>query len=238
MALLDTLVTRLGLLFRDMNLLEGALTHRSYANERPMQTYHLANSERLEFLGDSVLNHIAADLVFQRFPDANEGELTATRSALIKTPTLAGFAREFDLGRYLRLSKGEEHSGARTRDALLADTFEAVLAAIYLDAGLDAARDFVLPFLERELAALQARGPNVDHKTQLQERMQAAHNVTPRYHVLSTSGPDHRREWMVEVRVDDEQLGVGRGPSKQAATQDAARVALEALLGDTGTRGN
>ncbi len=229
MASVDTLVTRLGLLFRDMSLLEGALTHRSFANEHPTQTHHLANSERLEFLGDSVLNHVAADLVFQRFPDADEGELTATRSVLIKTPTLAGFAREIDLGHYLQLSKGEDHSGARNRDTLLADTFEAMLAAIYLDAGLDAARNFVLPFLERELAALQTRGYQVDYKTQLQERIQAARNITPRYHVLSASGPDHQREWEVEVCVGDEQLGVGQGPSKQAATQAAARVALETL---------
>ncbi len=229
MASLDTLITRLGLLFRDMNLLEGALTHRSYANERPMQTHHLANSERLEFLGDSVLNHIAADLVFQRFPDANEGELTATRSALIKTPTLAAFARELDLGRYLRLTKGEDRSGARNRNALLADTFEALLAAIYLDAGFDAARNFVLPFLEQALTALQTHGPHLDYKTQLQERIQAVQNITPRYHVLSASGPDHQREWVVEVRIGDEQFGVGRGPSKQAATQDAARITLEGL---------
>lgn len=229
MASIDTLVARLGLLFRDASLLEGALTHRSYANENPMETHHLANSERLEFLGDSVLNYIAADLVFRRFPDANEGELTATRAELIKTATLAGFARELDLGRYLRLTRGEERSGARNRNALLADTFEAMLAAIYLDAGMDAARAFLLPFLERELAVLQTHGRHVDHKTLLLQRVQAERNITPRYHVIAVSGPEHQREWVVEVRAGDEPLGVGRGPSKQAATQDAARVALEAL---------
>jgi ribonuclease-3 len=228
-ASIDTLVARLGLLFRDASLLEGALTHRSYAHENPMETHHLANSERLEFLGDSVLNYIAADLVFQRFPDANEGELTATRSALIKTHTLAGFARDLDLGRYLRLNKGEDHSGARNRNALLADTFEAVLAAIYLDAGMDATRTFLLPFLERELATVQTHGRHVDHKTRLQERIQAERNITPHYLVMAASGPDHQREWMVEVRAGDEQLGVGRGSSKQAATQEAARAALEGL---------
>lgn len=235
MASIDTLVARLGLLFRDVSLLEGALTHRSYANEHPMTTHQLASSERLEFLGDSVLNYIAADLVFQHFPDANEGKLTATRAALIKTPTLAAFARDLDLGRYLRLNKGEDQSGARNRNALLADTFEAVLAAIYLDAGMDAARTFLVPFLEQELATLQTHERHVDHKTRLQERIQAERNITPHYLVMTASGPEHQREWEVEVRAGDEQLGVGRGPSKQAATQDAARCALEALLDEDNT---
>lgn len=226
---LDTLVARLGVLFNNISLLESAVSHSSYLNERFELAQRLVSSERLEFLGDSVLNYLAADLVYQRFPGRSEGELTALRSALIKTSTLAGFARDLDLGAYLRLSKGEESQGARQREALLADTFEALLAAIYLDRGLEVARGFLLPLLEQQIVRMGSRGPASDYKSRLQERIQAAHNITPAYRVVAETGPDHRREFTVEVRAGEQLLASGHGSSKQAATQDAARRALEAL---------
>ncbi|HEU4328275.1 MAG TPA: ribonuclease III [Roseiflexaceae bacterium] len=226
---LNKLVERLGLLFNNTSLLESALVHSSFVNERPELAQTLVSVERLEFLGDSVLNYIAADLVYARFPAWHEGELTVLRTELIKTTTLAGFARELDLGSYLRLSKGEEKQGAREREALLADTFEALVAAIYLDRGLDTARAFLAPLLERQIAEIEAHGLRVDYKTRLLARVQAERNITPLYQVVAVTGPDHRREFSVEVRAGEELLGRGQGPSKQAATQDAACRALEAL---------
>lgn len=226
---LNKLIARIGIVFGDLRLLEGALAHRSFLHEHPDLALTLANSERLEFLGDSVLNYIAADILFARFPDRGEGELTALRAALIKTSTLAEFAREFDLGAYIRLSKGEESSGARARDALLADTFEAVLAAIYLDRGLEAARAFMEPLFEGQIAHIVAHGLVSDFKTQFQERVQSKRNITPLYRVTAVEGPEHRREFTVEVVVGDTPMGAGRGPSKQAATQAAAQAALAAL---------
>jgi ribonuclease-3 len=155
--------------------------------------------------------------------------LTLIRVALIKTTTLAAFARELDLGSYIRLSKGEESSGARNRDALLADTFEALVAAIYLDRGLDGVREFVLPFFERQVEQIAVSGLVLDYKSQLQRRVQAARGMTPAYRVVAETGPEHRREYTIEVLARDEQLGVGQGFGKQAATQDAARMALEKL---------
>jgi ribonuclease III len=226
---LDTLMQRLGVTFADQRLLRSALVHRSFVHEHPDQTLDLINNERLEFLGDAILNFLTATLLFERFPDRGEGELTGLRSALVKTSTLAGFARDLNVGAYLRLSKGEEQSGARERAALLADTFEALLAAIYLDRGLDVARAFVAPFLERQIERIATHGLTLDYKSRLQERIQAERNITPRYRIVSVVGPDHRREFTVQVHADDDLLGVGQGASKQAATQAAAQAALEQL---------
>jgi ribonuclease III len=226
---LDTLIVRLGVTFADQRLLQSALIHRSFLHEHPDQALGLTSNERLEFLGDAIINSIAATLVFERFPERGEGELTMLRSALINTTTLAGFARSFDLGAYIRLSKGDDSSNGRQRDALLADTFEALLAAIYLDGGLSAAQAFVMPLFEQELARIEAQGLPLDFKSRLQQRIQADRNVTPRYRTVSVAGPEHRREFVVEVLAGEEQLGVGRGASKQAAAQAAAHVALEQL---------
>ncbi len=226
---LTKLVERLGLLFNNTSLLESALVHRSFLNERPELAQTLVSVERLELLGDSVLYYIATDLVYTRFPDRDEGELTVLRTELIKTATLAGFARELELGSYLRLGKGEEKQGARERETLLADTFEALVAAIYLDRGLDTTRAFLAPLLERQIAEIETHGLRDDYKTRLQKRVQAERNITPLYQVKATTGPDHRREFTVEVRAGEVLLGSGRGPSIQAATQDAACHALETL---------
>lgn len=234
MAALDRLVAQLGMVFGNMRLLESALAHRSFVNERPAEAALLISGERLEFLGDAIVNYLAADLIYQRFPERNEGELTVLRTALIRTGTLAAFARTLNLGEYLRISKGEESSGARNRDSLLADSFEALIGAVYLDAGLDAARRLVLPLFEQHLT--QLGNQLLDYKTQLQHRIQAERNITPMYRILSESGPEHRREYTIEVLAGNDQIGVGHGLGKQAATQDAARAALLALdthLADT-----
>ena len=215
--------------FSDPRLLQSALIHRSFLHEHPDQAIDLTSNERLEFLGDAILNFVAAQQVFERFPDRGEGELTSMRSALVKTGTLAGFARDLNLGAYARLSKGEDSSGARERDALLADTFEAVVAAIFLDSGLETVRRFVGPLLDRQMAAIAAHGLVLDYKSRLQERVQADRNITPRYRTVSVTGPDHRREFTVEVLAGGTRLGLGQGASKQAAAQEAARVALEQL---------
>jgi ribonuclease III len=227
MASLDTLIARLGVGFSDQRLLRSALVHRSFLHEHPEQAGDLASNERLEFLGDAIINYTAAMLVFERFPERGEGDLTVLRAALINTSTLAGFARSFGLGAYIRLSKGDDASNGRERDALLADTFEALVAAITLDSGLAAAQAFMMPLFEQELDHIQAHGLPLDYKSRLQQRIQAERNITPRYHTVSASGPEHRREFVIEVLAGDESLGVGRGPSKQAAAQAAAQAALE-----------
>jgi len=226
---LERLTEQLGVTFADQRLLRSAFVHRSFVHEHPDQAVDLIDNERLEFLGDSVINYIAAALVFARYADRGEGQLTMLRSALINTATLAGFARSFDLGAYIRLSKGDEASNGRQRDPLLADTFEALVAALYLDQGLDAAQAFVLPLFERELAQIEARGLPLDYKSRLQQRIQADCNITPRYQTVSVTGPEHRREFVIEVLAGDERLGIGQGASKQAAAQAAAQAALEQL---------
>lgn len=229
MPTLVTLQQHLGLFFKNPQLLQSALVHRSFWHEHPEQVVGLTDSERLEFLGDAILNYLTATLLFERYPQRGEGGLTELRAALVKTTTLASFARDINLGAYVRLSKGEEQSGARAREALLADTFEALIAAIYLDQGVEAAQRFIEPFFDAQLAQIEQHGLALDFKTQLQQRIQAARNITPRYHVIAETGQDPRREYTIAVLADDEQLGVGVGPSKQAAAQAAARLALEQL---------
>jgi ribonuclease-3 len=233
MPAITKLTNALGTQFTDATLLQNALTHRSYVHEH----YQATNepNERLEFLGDSVLNMITAEYLYNTFPQYPEGQLTAMRAVLVRAATLAAWARHFNLGPYIKLGKGEERSGGRDRDALLADTFEAVTAAIYLDQGLDAARRFLLPLLETQAQTLEHDDVLQDSRSRLQERVQAERNQTPRYHTVSAEGPDHSRVFTVEVWAGEEQLGVGTGASKQAAAQEAARRALAALDGATPT---
>ena len=226
---LDTLQTRLGLRFADPQLLRSALVHRSFLHEHPDQGVGLTDGERLEFLGDAILNYLAGTLLYDRFPSHSEGELTGLRSALVRTATLAGFARDLSLGAYIRLSKGEEINGAREREALLADTFESLIAAIYLDQGLETAKLFVNLLFEQQIEAIEAHGLALDYKSQLQQRIQAERNLTPRYQVVAEHGQDPRREYTIEVLAGDVRLGAGQGPSKQAAAQAAAQAALEDL---------
>lgn len=224
---IDTLMAKIGVQFNDPQLLESALTHRSYVHEHYQVT--LQPNERLEFLGDSVLNFLTAEFLYTTFTDRGEGQLTAMRAALVRTGTLARFARKWGIGTFLRLGKGEEHSGGRDRDNLLADTFEAIIAAIYLDGGMDAARNILLPFLEADAARMVVHGLRLDDKSRLQERVQSERGVTPKYRTLNVEGPDHNRTYTIEVFAGDDVLGRGVGNSKQTAAQDAARAALENL---------
>jgi ribonuclease III len=223
----EQLAARLGLVFQNQRLLEQALMHRSYINEHPSST--LDSNERLEFLGDAVLNFSTATLLYGSLPHKSEGELTSLRAALVKTPTLAAFARQLGLGPYVSMSKGEAAGGGRERDALLADVFEALLAAVYLDQGIVAAQAFLEPLLQGQIAQLLSSGSVLDHKSRLQELIQAVRGVTPHYRTVEVRGPDHQRDFTVEVWAGNMLLGVGRGSSKQVAAQAAALVALEAL---------
>ncbi|WP_240695779.1 ribonuclease III [Candidatus Chloroploca sp. Khr17] len=219
----------IGVTFHDPLLLQSAFVHRSFMHEHPERVPGLSSNERLEFLGDAVLNFLTAAWLFVRYPDRSEGELTSLRSALVKTTTLAGFARELNLGTYIRISRGEDTPAARNRDALLADIFEAVLGAIYLDQGVEGVALFVTPFLERQMKTIEEGGGEVNYRTRLQEVAQARYGQTPAYQVIDEDGPAHQRVFTMEVRLGEQVLGIGRGLNKQAAAQSAAQEALHRL---------
>ncbi len=236
MPAIEPLMAALGVPFNNPELLESALTHRSFVHEHYESLLH--PNERLEFLGDSVLNFLTAQYLYHAFPEHSEGQLTAMRAALVRSATLARFARAYQLGTYLKLGKGEEHSGGRERNNLLADAFEAVLAAIYLDQGMEAADRFLRPLLDAEGTRVATHGLQLDDKSRLQERVQSERNQTPRYRTISAEGPDHHRTFTIEVYAGDEKLGRGIGNSKQLAAQAAARAALSYLdaLAGNGSR--
>lgn len=217
----------LGISFNDPSLLEQALVHSSYINENP--TFTLASNERLEFLGDAVLGLVVAEELYQHLPQLSEGEMTKLRSSLVCGDSLFRMAKAISLGDYLYLGKGEEASGGRRKAANLAGALEAVIAAICLDHGLAAAREFVLKWVEPELNKVLTQGAETDYKSQLQELIQARHQQTPTYKVVEVAGPDHDRTFTVEVRVGDIVLGRGTGTSKKAAEAEAARFALAQL---------
>jgi len=225
------LMTNLGITLHNETLLKIAMTHRSLRKEHPERTEGLPSNERLEFLGDAVLNFLTASWLYENFPLYSEGELSSLRSALVKMTTLARFARALDLGTYVRISRSEEMRSGRNRDALLADVFEAILGAIYLDQGIEVARHFVRPFLEQETERVLAGLADIDYRTRLQNLLQSHYSITPTYRTISVTGPDHCRLFTVEVLKGDEVLGTGKGSSKQAASQDAARMALENIEG-------
>jgi ribonuclease-3 len=218
--------------FRDPSLLRQALVHRSYAHENPERA--AGDNERLEFLGDAVLSVTMAHLLVERFPDLNEGDLSRLRASLVNERRLAQVGRAMGLGRLLLLGKGEEQSSGRDKPSLIADAVEAVLGAVYLDGGLEAAfrvvRKFLGPLLEEEAeAADPLRTLDKDFKTRLQEITQARFRRTPAYAVEGEDGPDHDKTFHVAVILDDEILARGTGKSKKAAEQDAARKAVERL---------
>lgn len=215
---------RLTLPFQNLSLLTRALTHRSYVNENTAAT---EDNERLEFLGDAVLDFIVGAWVYHRFPEMPEGDLTKMRSALVRNDQLAEFARQLDLGKALRLGRGEFITGGGQRDALLGSAFEAVLGAIYLDSGLGAVEAFVNPLLEaaRESVLTKIHDP----KSQLQEWAQAHKLGAPHYRTTATTGPDHARFFEVEVLIGDRVVGKGNGSSKHAAQHVAAGDALKNL---------
>jgi len=215
---------RLGYTFRDPSLLEQALTHSSYANEGKRD---LQSNERLEFLGDSVLGMIAANYLFEN-DNSREGELTKLRASIVCEQALSSYAKELGVGDRLLLGKGERMNGGRERPSILADAFEAILAAIYLDGGMEAATDFVLPFLIREIAA-QRRRHFKDYKTQLQEIVQQTPEEKLVYVLVGESGPDHSKRFSVEVHLNSNVIGRGRGKSKKEAEQLAAKEALKLM---------
>ena len=215
---------RLGLSFSNPSLLTRALTHRSYVNENPSS---LQDNERLEFLGDAVLDFIVGAWVYHRFPEMPEGDLTKMRSAIVRKDQLAAFARHLDLGRALLLGRGEASSGGAQRDGLLGSAFEALVGALYLDAGIPAVEAFVHPLLE------EAKGYILDEihdpKSRLQEWAQAEKMGTPQYVTIGSSGPDHAKTFEVEVRIQGLTYGRGHGSSKNIAARIAAQTALESL---------
>ena len=215
---------RLGVEFSDYSLLSRALTHRSYLNENLGSI--LEDNERLEFLGDAVIDFIVAGYLYHRFPEMDEGELTSLRAALVRAETLAQFARAVDLGRYLRLGYGEEESGGRDRTPLLCATFEAVIGAIYLDRGLERARPIVEGHIRPMLEQIQAGALHKDAKSEFQVWAQARFNITPHYRVIDSEGPDHARIFTVRAMIAEEIWGEGRGRSKQVAAQAAAAEAM------------
>lgn len=213
--------------FRDPSLLARALTHRSYLNEHPELA--LEDNERLEFLGDAVLDFVAGAWLYNRFPELREGRLTTLRAALVKTDALAEFALQVGLNERLRLGKGEADSGGRGRNSLLADAFEAVLGALYLDQGLEAVRAFLETLLPEAIERVLAEESDRDAKSWLQEWSQAEYGITPRYRTVSDAGPDHAKTFTVEVRIGTKVVGRGEGLSKQLAAQAAASDALKRL---------
>ena len=215
------LTRRLGLTFSNLALLTRALTHRSYVNEHPEA---LEDNERLEFLGDAVLDFIVGAWVYHRFPEMREGDLTKLRSALVRNDQLAVFARRLDLGRAIRLGRGESSSGGYERDTLLGSAFEALIGALYLESGLRAVEAFVNPILEevRESVLDAIHDP----KSQFQEWAQSQKMGTPRYKTVNSMGPDHARVFEVEVEIGGDVKGRGTGSSKAAAEHAAAQNAL------------
>ena len=224
----DALEERIGYRFRDRGLLEHALTHKSKAHEDP--SGGVADNESLEFLGDAVLGLVVADTLFRSFPAYSEGQKSKIKANLVSTASLAELAEQLGLGDHMILGRGEEKTGGRRKQALLADTCEALIAAIYLDGGLDPARAFLMR--EFHSGIEDAKRPDYfgrDHKSRLQEKLQANGRPLPSYRVSGEIGPDHRKMFHVEVFVGEEQIAQGVGRTKKEAEQEGARLALDAL---------
>ena len=223
----NELQKKLGVSFQQPELLTQALTHSSYANENP--GIAPASNERLEFLGDAILGLIVAENLFRDFPGMSEGEMTRLRSILVKQETLARVAESIKLGNYLYLGKGEEASGGKDKPANLARALESVVAAVYLDQGSAITEQLVLEILDAELLKTLYQGAIIDYKSQLQELLQAKTQQTPVYNLIETQGPDHSKNFTVEVRLGNDVLATGIGRSKKKAETEAARIALEKL---------
>lgn len=218
---------KLDIVFRDKSLLQRALTHRSYLNEHP--EFPLEDNERLEFLGDAVLDFVTGEYLYHRFPELREGPLTSLRSVLVRRGTLSQFARKWDLGRHLLMGHGEAESGGRKRPATLCAGFEALIGALYLDQGLESVMRLIEPQIVPVIARTLQERLDKDPKSHLQELAQAHMHRTPRYATVAESGPDHAKEFTVDVSIGGHVYGRGRGPSKQQAAQAAAHAALERM---------
>ena len=227
--MIKDLENAIGYKFRNIALLQNALTHSSYANERWHNS--LLSNERLEFLGDSVLGMLVADYLYRSFPDRPEGELTRMRADMVCEGTLAAVANKIGIGEHLMLGHGEERFGGRSRNSILADAMESVIAAAYLDGGMEAAKGIVQRFILVEVPVTKLH--NADYKTQLQELVQQKKNQLISYELVGESGPDHDKQFRVEVSINGNVAGTGTGSSKKRAEQDAARCAIGSLFPET-----
>ena len=223
--MIKDLEAALGYKFHNITLLQNALTHSSYANERWHNS--LLSNERLEFLGDSILGMVVAEYLFVNFPDRPEGELTRMRADMVCETSLATIANRIDLGKHLLLGHGEERFGGRSRASILADAVESVIAASFLDGGMAAAENFIRKFVLCNVPVSKLQ--NTDYKTALQELVQQKKNQTLCYRLVGESGPDHDKVFTAQVLLNDQIVGEGTGSSKKRAEQDAARTALEKL---------
>ena len=221
---LKELEEKIGYQFQDINLLKNALTHSSYANEHRMPRF--ANNERLEFLGDAVLELVTSEFLFYNKKKMVEGAMTKMRASMVCEPTLAFCTREFNLGSYLLLGKGEELTGGRERDSIVSDAMEALIGAIYLDGGFANAKEFINRFI---LSDLEHKQLFFDSKTILQEMVQSSGNGTLSYELIKEEGPDHDKRFVVQVMIGKEPAGVGSGRTKKAAEQEAAYAAIKKL---------
>ncbi len=221
---------KIGYEFKNKSLLEKALTHSSYANELKAKKKFSECNERLEFLGDSVLSIIVSEYLYAKYAQSPEGELTKLRAAVVQSSALASYARTIELGDYLYLGVGEEKNGGRERQSNLENAFEALLAAIYIDAGSDGkltVKDFLLPFIVSEIKKIGDTGLHRDFKTELQQFIQQAEGDYLEYVTVDEQGPDHNKTFWVEARLNSNVIGKGNGKTKREAEQNAARTALE-----------
>jgi ribonuclease-3 len=226
MSNLTELQERIGYKFNEEGLLRQAMTHSSYAHEMHMK--RLSDNERLEFLGDAVLEIVSSEFLYNKYRNKPEGDLTKLRASIVCEPTLALCTEEIDLGKYLFLGKGEDRTGGRTRKSILSDAMEALIGSIYLDGGFENAKAFILRFIMKDIEHKQLFH---DSKTLLQELIQSEQGATLEYILLSEEGPDHDKRFHVQVRVKDKALGEGIGHTKKGAEQEAAYKALIALKG-------
>lgn len=222
----DSLEKKLGVVFKNKSILRTALIHRSYRNENRKEN---KNNERLEFLGDAVLELIISSYIFRTFLEKPEGELTSIRSAIVRTESLAQESKKLGIGEHLLMSKGEETSGGREKEYLLADAYEAILGAIYLDSGFKTCERFVEKTLLQKVDDIMEKELFIDPKTKVQEIIQAKYKITPVYQTIDEEGPDHQKSFTVGLFVDKKRLSTGKGHSKQKAEEDAARNVLDSL---------
>lgn len=215
----------MGFSFKDKSLLKQAFTHRSYINEN--KGIGFSHNERLEFLGDAVLELVMTEFLFKEFPDKQEGELTSYRAALVNTVTISKIASDIGMNEYLLLSKGEFKDIGRARQVILANTFEAMIGAIYIDSGYDEAKNFISKNLSNKITTIIEKSLWKDPKSLLQEKAQEFMSITPNYKTLSESGPDHNKLFTVGLYLGDDVVSEGKGHSKQEAQEDAARIALK-----------
>lgn len=222
--LLKQLQERIGYQFHNFSLLEQAMTHTSYANEHKKE--HVQHNERLEFLGDAVLEVVSSEFLYKKYPGKPEGELTKLRASMVCEPTLALCARDLELGKYLRLGKGEEHNGGRNRDSIISDATEALIGAIYLDSGFASAKEFIRQYILKDI---ENKKLFYDSKTILQEIIQGDNLGDAEYMITKEEGPDHEKTFYVALKIKGDVITEGKGHTKKAAEQDAAYKAIHKL---------